>query len=90
MSLGGGGRDQYAPSVSDDGQAGDSASWGYEPEYDPPAGGWWNQPGALIALVTGTVGVVVGIIALVVFTGPDAQGQRPRSSQLGAGGLSDA
>ena len=53
----------------DGGDGGDSG--GYEPEYEPPPGAWWNQPGALIALAVAAVAIVLGIVALVVFTGSD-------------------
>ena len=49
--------------------------WEYEPEYEPPPGPWWSQPGAIIAIAAGAAVLILGVISLIVFTGGDGGGQ---------------
>ena len=52
------------------GDGGDDGDYGLEPEPEP----WWRQRGPLAALIAGIAALVVGLIALFVWTGDGDDG----------------
>src|SRR5688572_30262567 len=52
----------------DDGWQPPDEEWLFDPEYEPPPGLWWQQPGAIRATTAGACVAVLGVFALVMFT----------------------
>ena len=58
--------------MNDDGWVPPEDDWLFEPEYEPPPGPWWQEPGAIRAATAGACVVVLGIVAVFMFTGGGA------------------